>query len=227
MPSASARRSPSIRRSTTRPARAHLLEQRVEVVQRRLRRQLGARRVLAQDRRASGASPPARSGRSARSPRSASRARSGSWSRMRRAPCACTTITTSPWATTSCSSRAIRWRSSIAGGAGAARRARARAPRRAACARAARAAGQPRRQPDEPGGEDVARQVDCASDTTTVVHRPSDAEPPARRGRRARPALGAERVERDRARDERRRPAAARRRTGPRRARPCSAAAAA
>ena len=44
----------------------------------------------------------------------ASTARSGSRSRIRRAPPACTTITDIEWATTSCISRAIRRRSSAA-----------------------------------------------------------------------------------------------------------------
>ena len=79
---------------------------------RRQRRDLRRRRCAS--RRASGASRSAPAGRSARPTASASRSRCCSSLSSRRTPDACTTITDTECATTSCSSRAIRARSSAA-----------------------------------------------------------------------------------------------------------------
>ena len=133
----------------------------------------------------------------------ASRARSGSRSRIRRAPPACTTITLIECATTSCISRAIRLRSSTtARSALAARRSLARAAascssparRRAAARRAARPARTPptrtigkatsptvERAADRGGGDD-------AGDRGCPRRRARRGRPRARRGRRRAPA---------------------------------------
>ena len=131
---------------------------------------------------------------------SASRARSGSRSSMRRAPWACTTITPTLCATTSCSSRAIRARSSPT-----ATRSRWR------CSRSSIAMRSRRERTLRPRSHGVAttrpaenrKLWTSGSLAITCVHSPAT---PTAAPASAAPVLGvrAERVERDRAREQRR-----------------------